>query len=112
MWATLVVKYSDGLSAVLLKQGPSGGQAVASGWKRTSTNTASRLYDQHWGRQCRSSVYPERMIRMLLVGYCSSTRSDRRLCQQVELGLAYRWFCRLGPEDTVQVSVFVKPQLR
>jgi hypothetical protein len=112
MWATLVVKYSDGLSAVLPMPGPSGGQVVASGWKRTSTNTASRFYDQRRGRQCSSSVDPERIIRMLLVGYRSSIRSDRRLCQQVELDLAYRWFCRLGPEDMVQVSVFVKPQLR
>lgn len=49
----------------------------------------------------RPSVDPELMIRMLLVGYCYSIRSDRRLCQEVELNLAYRWFCRLGLEDTV-----------
>jgi IS5 family transposase len=41
------------------------------------------------------------MIRMLLVGYCFSIRSERRLCQEVELNLAYRWFCRLGLEDRV-----------
>jgi IS5 family transposase len=41
------------------------------------------------------------MIRMLLVGYCYSIRSERRLCQEVELNLAYRWFCRLGLEDKV-----------
>ena len=41
------------------------------------------------------------MIRMLLVGYCYSIRSERRLCQEVELNLAYRWFCRLGLEDRV-----------
>ena len=49
----------------------------------------------------RPSVDPELMIRMLLVGYCYSIRSERRLCQEVELNLAYRWFCRLGLEDTV-----------
>ena len=38
---------------------------------------------------------------MLLIGYCYSIRSERRLCQEVELNLAYRWFCRLGLEDTV-----------
>ena len=38
---------------------------------------------------------------MLLVGYCHSIRSERRLCQEVELNLAYRWFCRLGLEDKV-----------
>jgi transposase len=49
----------------------------------------------------RPSVCPELMVRMLLVGYCYSIRSERRLCQEVELNLAYRWFCRLGLEDTV-----------
>ena len=47
------------------------------------------------------SIDPELMIRMLLVGYCYSIRSERRLCQEVELNLAYRWFCRLGLEDQV-----------
>ena len=45
------------------------------------------------------SIDPELMIRMLLIGYCCSIRSERRLCQDVELNLAYRWFCRLGLED-------------
>ena len=49
----------------------------------------------------RPSLDPELMIRMLLVGYCYSIRSERRLCQEVELNLAYRWFCRLGLEDSV-----------
>ena len=40
-------------------------------------------------------------LQMLLVGYCHSIRSERRLCQEVELNLAYRWFCRLGLEDKV-----------
>lgn len=47
------------------------------------------------------SIDPELMIRMLLVGYCYSIRSERRLCQEVEMNLAYRWFCRLGLEDKV-----------
>ncbi len=41
------------------------------------------------------------MIRMLLVGYCFGIRSERRLCDEVHLNLAYRWFCRLGLEDGV-----------
>src|SRR5208283_1123200 len=44
----------------------------------------------------RPSVDPELMIRMLLVGYCMGIRSERRLCEEVHLNLAYRWFCRLG----------------
>ena len=55
-------------------------------------------YYSHTGRP---SVDPELMIRMLLVGYCYGIRSERRLCQEVELNLAYRWFCRLGLEDRV-----------
>lgn len=41
------------------------------------------------------------MIRMLLVGYCYGIRSDRRQCQEIELNLAYRWFCRLDLDDTI-----------
>lgn len=49
----------------------------------------------------RPSVDPELMIRMLLVGYCYGIRSERRLCQEVALHLAYRWFCRLDLEDRI-----------
>jgi IS5 family transposase len=41
------------------------------------------------------------MIRMLIVGYCFGIRSERRLCEEVHLNLAYRWFCRLGLADSV-----------
>ena len=57
-----------------------------------------RVHYSHTG--C-PSVCPELMVRMLLVGYCYSIRSERRLCQEVELNLAYRWFCGLGLEDKV-----------
>jgi radical SAM protein with 4Fe4S-binding SPASM domain len=49
----------------------------------------------------RPSVDPELMIRMLLVGYCYGIRSERRLCDEVHLNLAYRWFCRLGLDGGV-----------
>ncbi|MGA8423116.1 MAG: IS1182 family transposase [Pseudolabrys sp.] len=49
----------------------------------------------------RPSVDPELMIRMLIVGYCYGLRSERRLTQEVELHLAYRWFCRLDLDDKV-----------
>ena len=55
-------------------------------------------YYSHTGRP---SVDPELMIRMLLVGYCYGIHSERRLCEEVNLNLAYRWFCRLGLEDAV-----------
>ena len=44
----------------------------------------------------RPSVYPELMTCMLIVGYCFGIRSERRLCEELHLNLAYRWFCRLG----------------
>ena len=49
----------------------------------------------------RASIDPELMIRMLIVGYCMGIRSERRLCEEVHLNLAYRWFCRLGLDGKV-----------
>ena len=49
----------------------------------------------------RPSIDPELMVRMLIVGYSFGIRSERRLCEEVHLNLAYRWFCRLGLEDAV-----------
>jgi transposase len=49
----------------------------------------------------RPSVDPELMMRMLLVGYCYGIRSERRLCEEVKLHLAYRWFCKLDLDDKV-----------
>jgi len=49
----------------------------------------------------RPSVDPELMIRMLIIGYCIGIRSERRLCEEVHLNLAYRWFCRLGLDGQV-----------
>jgi transposase len=49
----------------------------------------------------RPSIDPELLIRMLIIGYCFGIRSERRLCEEVHLNLAYRWFCRLGLDGTV-----------
>ena len=57
----------------------------------------ARFYS-HTGRP---SIDPELMLRMLLIGYCLGIRSERRLCEEVHLNLAYRWFCHLGLEDPV-----------
>lgn len=55
----------------------------------------------HYSHTGRPSVDPELMIRILIVGYCFGIRSERRLCEEVHLNLAYRWFCRLGLEDPI-----------
>jgi transposase len=49
----------------------------------------------------RPSIDPELMIRMLIIGYCYGFRFERRLTQEVDLHLAYRWFCRLDLDDKV-----------
>jgi transposase len=49
----------------------------------------------------RPSIDPELMLRMLIVGYCYGVRFERKLCEEVELHLAYRWFCRLDLDDKV-----------
>jgi len=64
----------------------------------TSLREHLSVYYSHTGRP---SVDPELMIRMLIVGYCYGIRSERRLCEEVHLNLAYRWFCGLGLEDEI-----------
>src|SRR6201987_1741071 len=49
----------------------------------------------------RPSIDPELLIRMLIIGYCFGIRSERKLCEEVSLHLAYRWFCRLDLNDAV-----------
>jgi transposase len=49
----------------------------------------------------RPSVDPELMMRMLIIGYCMGIRSEPRLCEEIHLNLAYRWFCRLGLDGKV-----------
>src|SRR6202046_2310858 len=63
-------------------------------------------YYSHTGRP---SIDPVLMIRMLSVGYVFALRSERRLCAEVQVNLAYRWFCKLGIEDRIpDHSVFCR----
>jgi len=63
-------------------------------------------YYSHTGRP---SIDPELMIRMLIVGYVFAIRSERGLCSEVQVNLAYRWFCKLGIEDRIpDHSVFCR----
>jgi transposase len=48
-----------------------------------------------------SSIDPVLMIRMLIVGYVFAIRSERLLCREVKVNLAYRWFCGLSIEDKI-----------
>jgi len=57
--------------------------------------------EPYYSAMGRPSIDPELMIRMLFVGYCFGIRSERRLCEEVHLNLAYRWFCRLGLDSAV-----------
>src|SRR2546430_11473267 len=55
----------------------------------------------HYPNNGRPSIDPELMIRMLIVGYVFAIRSERALCRDVQVNLAYRWFCELSIEDKV-----------
>ena len=68
----------------------------------TSTSMAFvRLLKPFYSWTGRPSIDPALIVRMLIVGYCMGIRSERRLCEEVHLNLAYRWFCRLGLDGKV-----------
>jgi transposase len=62
---------------------------------------ARKVLAEYYSRRGRPSIDPELMLRMLLIGYAYGIRSERQLCNEVHLNLAYRWFCRLGLKGTV-----------
>src|SRR5215471_4839566 len=55
----------------------------------------------HYPNNGRPSIDPELMIRMLVIGYVFAIRSERALCRDVQVNLAYRWFCGLSVEDKI-----------
>ena len=54
----------------------------------------------------RPSIDPVLMIRMLIVGYAFAIRSERALCREMRVNLAYRWFCGLSIEDKIRITTF------
>jgi len=54
----------------------------------------------HYPNKGRPSIDPE-LIRMLIIGYVFAIRSERLLCREVHVNLAYRWFCGLSIEDKI-----------
>jgi transposase len=65
------------------------------------TSWVHRELEPFYSHTGRPSVDPELMIRMLIVGYVFAIRSERQLCAEVQVNLAYRWFCGLGIEDQI-----------
>ena len=55
-------------------------------------------YYSHTGRP---SIDPELMLRMLIVGYVFAIRSERHLCSELQVNMAYRWFCGLSIESSI-----------
>ena len=55
----------------------------------------------HYSHLGRPSIDPVLMIRMLILGYVFAIRSERLLCREVQVNLAYRWFCGLSIEDKI-----------
>ena len=83
-----------------------GAAAVAAGHGRYVSEIRELLHALHragpfYSSTGRPSIDPELLVRMLLVGYCYGICSERRLCEEVHLNLAYRWFCRLGFDGEV-----------
>src|SRR5262249_33243733 len=69
----------------------------------------SRHHLVYYSDTGRPSIDPGLMIRMLIVGYVFAIRSERRICAEVQVNLAYRWFCKLGIEDRIpDHSVFCR----
>src|SRR5450432_812250 len=55
----------------------------------------------HYPALGRPSIDPVLMIRMLILGYAFGLRSERLLCREVRVNLAYRWFCGLSIENKI-----------
>ena len=70
------------------------------------TGGLRRELDPFYSAIGRPSIDPELMIRMLIIGYCFGIRSEWRLCEEVHLNLAYRWFCRLGHKPSTASASF------
>jgi transposase len=71
------------------------------------------LLDLSWVHKELAPYYPHTgrpsIDPVLIVGYVFAIRSERRICAEVQVNLAYRWFCKLGIEDKVpDHSVFCR----
>ncbi|WP_227271263.1 transposase, partial [Roseobacter weihaiensis] len=64
-------------------------------------DTIRQRLGPHYSHLGRPSIDPELVMRRLVIGYVLGIRSERRLCDEVHLNLAYRWFCRLGIDGKV-----------
>ena len=64
----------------------------------------------HYSHTGRPSIDPVLMIRMLVIGYVFAIRSERALCREVQVNLAYWWFCGLGIEDPRSFGLHTRTQ--
>jgi transposase len=55
----------------------------------------------YYPKMGRPSIDPELMVRMLIIGYVFAIRSERAICRDVQVNLAYRWFCGLSIDDKI-----------
>jgi transposase len=75
---------------------------------RTITRFARLLHlAPFYPKMGRPSIDPELMIRMLIIGYVFAIRSEQAICRDVQVNLAYRWFCGLSIEDKIPRSLGV-----
>src|SRR4029077_3692974 len=71
------------------------------GRRSTLIGASATCQPSAMSRLGRPSIDPVLMIRMLIVGYVFAIRSERTLCRDVQVNLAYRWFCGLSIEDKI-----------
>ena len=71
-----------------------------------SIRKIAAVLDLSWIRSELAPFYPEMgIIRMLIIGYVFAIRSERAICREVQVNLAYRWFCGLSIEDKIPKSL-------
>jgi transposase len=69
--------------------------------KRIDFSFIDKHTENLYSNKGRPSIDPQVLLRMMLIGYLYGITSERRLCQEVHLNIAYRWFCGLSLEDNV-----------
>lgn len=70
-------------------------------------------FEAAYSKMGRPSVPPERLLKALLLMALYSIRSERQLCEQIDLNLLFRWFLDLQPGDSAfDATTFTKNRQR
>ena len=73
----------------------------------------SSKFSAAYSRTGRPSVPPERLLKALLLMVLYSIRSERQLCEAIDVNLLYRWFLDMHPsEEAFDATTFTKNRQR